>query len=205
MTKDHPKGDDAQLFRDFVGDVEPIKTEAQVVSAKQSPVSPGMVERRKAAEMGIERSGNYLARSDYITPVKPWDILSWKRDGVQHGVFKRLRQGKYMVDASVDLHRLNVEQARAAVFQFVRESMAHDIRCGLITHGKGEHRDPPALLKSCVNHWLREMDEVLAFHSAQRPHGGVGSSYVLFRKSESRRNENREKYGARSQGLNRPG
>ena len=198
MTKDHPKGDDATLFRDFVGEVEPVKTEPQVVGAKQSPASPGTAERRKAAEAGVERSGNYLARSDYIAPVKPWDILSWKRDGVQHGVFKNLRQGKYMADASVDLHRLNVEQARAAVFQFVRESVAHDIRCGLITHGRGEHRDPPALLKSCVNHWLQEMDEVLAFHSAQRHHGGVGASYVLLRKSERKRDENREKYGVRS-------
>ena len=198
MTKDHPKGADAKLFRDFVGDVEPVKTEPQVVGAKQPSTALGMAERRKAAETGVERSGNYLARSDYVAPVKPWDILSWKRDGVQHGVFKNLRQGKYMADASVDLHRLSVEQARAAVFQFVRESVAHDIRCGLITHGRGEHRDPPALLKSCVNHWLQEMDEVLAFHSAQRQHGGVGASYVLLRKSESKRDENREKYGVRS-------
>ena len=199
MQNDNFPEDEAKLFRDFVGDVEPVKSEPQVATAKQPVSTPGMAERRKAAAADVEGSGNYLARSDYISPVKPWDILSWKRDGVQHGVFKRLRQGKYLIDASVDLHRLNVEQARVAVFQLIRECVAHDIRCAVISHGRGEHRDPPALLKSCVNHWLKEMDEVLAFHSAQRQHGGVGASYVLLRKSEKKRNENRESYGLRSE------
>ena len=196
MSEDDLPEDDVKLFRDFIGEVDPVKTDNRVLAGKSAKRTPGMVERRKAAASEAERSGNYLARSDHITPVKPWDILCWKRDGVQHGVFKQLRQGKYLVDASVDLHGLNVEQARSAVFQFVRECVAHDIRCGLINHGKGEHRDPPALLKSCVKHWLLEMDEVLAFHSAQRQHGGVGATYVLFRKSEKQRMENRERYRA---------
>lgn len=203
LPEDHPpKGklpeDESSLFRDFVGEVEPVKVSARAPGGKSRAETPGMAERRKAATGRAERAGNYLAGFEYVAPVKPWDILSWKRDGVQHGVFKQLRQGKYTVDVSVDLHRLTVEQARNAVFEYVRESVAHDNRCGLISHGRGEHRDPPALLKSCVNHWLREMDEVLAFHSAQRHHGGVGASYVLFRKSERKRNENRERYGLRS-------
>ena len=57
----------------------------------------------------------------------------------------------------------------------------------LITHGKGELRDKPALLKSCVNHWLKELDSVLAFHSAQPHHGGSGASYVMLRKSSNKR------------------
>src|SRR5690606_33251926 len=126
------------------------------------------------------------------------DTLDWKRDGVQHGVFKNLRLGRYPIDARLDLHRHSVEQARMAVFQFARDALAHDIRCGLISHGRGEGRDPPALLKSCVNHWLRELDEVLAFHSAERRHGGVGATYVLFRKSTREREENRERHGLRA-------
>ena len=67
--------------------------------------------------------------------------------------------------------------------------MTHDLRCELISHGRGEGRNPPALLKSCVNHWLRELDEVLAFHSAQRRHGGVGATHVLFRKCARERRQ----------------
>ena len=42
-----------------------------------------------------------------------------------------------------------------------------------------------SILKGCVDHWLRELDVVRAFHSAQPRHGGTGAVYVLLRKSEA--------------------
>ena len=189
--------DDHDLFREFVGEVEPLRT-ARTVVQRHGPVStPGMRERRRAAGVAIARDGNYLSGREHIEAVKPWDELSFKRDGVQHGVFKRLRQGKYALDARLDLHRLSVEQARIRVLEFVEDCMEQNIRCALITHGKGELRDNPALLKSCVNHWLRQIDAVLAFHSAQRHHGGYGATYVLLRKSDEKREENKEIYSKR--------
>src|SRR5690625_5916207 len=71
--------------------------------------------------------------------------------------------------------------------------MEQDIRCALITHGKGVGRAQPALLKSCVAHWLPQFQEVLAFHSAQTAHGGTGATYLLLRKSERKRQENWER------------
>lgn len=189
---------DDQDFRALVGDVEPLRHAQRVTQTAPQRASPGQEIRRHAAEQERIRDGNYLARAEQVALVAPWDTLDWKRDGVQHGVFKNLRLGRYPIDARLDLHRHSVEQARVAVFQFARDALAHDIRCGLISHGRGEGRDPPALLKSCVNHWLRELDEVLAFHSAERRHGGVGATYVLFRKSTREREENRERHGLRA-------
>lgn len=189
--------EDSELFKAFVGEVEPLRTPETVDQHIAKTVTPGMRERRRAAEQENIRAGNYLANLDYIEMVKPWDELSFKRDGVQHGVFKNLRQGRYALDASLDLHRLSVEQARHAVFEFITDCVAHHIRCALITHGKGELRDNPALLKSCTNHWLRQIDAVLAFHSAQRHHGGYGATYVLLRKSDEKRQENKEVYSKR--------
>ncbi|HEX4881776.1 MAG TPA: DNA endonuclease SmrA [Porticoccaceae bacterium] len=185
-------------FRALVGEVEPLRHRQRLVQPRTQARSPGQEIRRRAAEQERRRDGNYLARAEQVALVAPWDTLDWKRDGVQHGVFKNLRQGRYPIDARLDLHQLSVEQARLAVFQFARDAVAHDIRCGLISHGRGEGRNPPALLKSCVNHWLRELDEVLAFHSAERRHGGVGATYVLFRKSAREREENRERHGLRT-------
>jgi DNA-nicking Smr family endonuclease len=135
---------------------------------------------------------------DYVQLVDPHDVLEFKRPGVQHGVYKNLRLGKYLIEARLDLHRLSVEQARTAVAQFARDCVDNSVRCALITHGKGVDRQPqPALLKSCIAHWLPQLEEVLAFHSAQRQHGGVGSTYVLLRKSEKKRQENFEKHSKR--------
>ncbi|KJS07808.1 MAG: Smr domain-containing protein [Gammaproteobacteria bacterium BRH_c0] len=189
--------DESSLFKEFVGDVEPLRTAKTVDQPSKKIITPGMQERRRAAAEEIARSGNYLAGLEYIQPVKPWDELTYKRDGVQHGVFKSLRQGKYSLDARLDLHRMTVEQARQEVLLFVNDCVDHNIRCAIIAHGRGELRDNPALLKSCVNHWLRQIDAVLAFHSAQRHHGGVGATYVLMRKSDEKRLENKEIYSRR--------
>ncbi len=189
--------DDLNLFRELVGAVTPLKAEAVATSVKPAEITPGMQVRRLAAQAYGERYRDFLAAEDQITMVKPWDELSFKRDGVQHGVFKNLRLGKYAIDSRLDLHGFTVEAARKTVVEFIGDCLAANLRCLLILHGKGELREKPALLKSCVNHWLQQMDSVLAFHSAQRFHGGFGATYVLLRKSEEKREENKERYSKR--------
>jgi hypothetical protein len=39
---------------------------------------------------------------------------------------------------------------------------------------------------------------VLAFHSAQRHHGGYGACYVLLRKNAEKRQDNRERHARRT-------
>ncbi len=194
--------DDLGLFKSEMGDdVEPLKPAAKVRLKKQPDDSPGVEARRRAAAAdasGEQKTGLSL---EYIEQVEPHTILSYVRPGIQHGVFKKLRLGKYQLDARLDLHRMTMEQARAAILQFVRDCIEHDVRCALITHGKGQGRVQPALLKSCVATWLPQLEEVLAMHSAQPQHGGTGATYVLLRKSDSKRQANWERHiGRRGQG-----
>ena len=49
----------------------------------------------------------------------------------------------------------------------------------------------PGILKSFVNKWLPELPAVLAYHTAQRHHGGSGATYVLLKKSADKKHENR--------------
>ena len=101
--------------------------------------------------------------------------------------------GKYDIQSRLDLHRHTVDQAREALWSFVGDCQKHGVRCALVTHGKGEGREQPARLKSCVNHWLRQFDQVLAFHSAQKQHGGAGSTYILIKKNTMARLSTSEK------------
>lgn len=186
--------DDTNLFREEMGDVTPHKGGERVRLAKQAEPTPGLELRRRAAQTEPAHSVDGLASEQHIPMVKPRDVLEFKREGVQYGVYKNLRLGKYAIDSRLDLHRLTVEQARQQVYRFIQDCVKHDIRCALITHGRGENRDQPALLKSCTNHWLRKLDEVLAFHSAQPQHGGTGATYVMLRKNEQKRVENQERH-----------
>ncbi|WP_444887511.1 DNA endonuclease SmrA [Microbulbifer sp. JMSA008] len=191
---------DSKLFKDALGelgDVKPLVQERRVTLRKESEPSERILrERRAAATRLTEREMNPLS-GEYIELVAPWDPIEFKRDGVQNGVYRNLRLGKYTVDARLDLHRHSVEMARSSVVEFVRDCVEADVRCALITHGKGEGRKQPALLKSCIYHWLPQLDEVLAFHSAQKQHGGMGATYLLLRKSERKRQENLERHQRR--------
>ena len=186
--------EEKKLFREFVGDVEPVGQSSHHFKIPVDRNSPALVSRRLAATQTGDGEDDFLAGEEHVPRVKPLDTLSFKRDGVQHGVFRRLKQGSYSAESSLDLHRLTVVQARKEVLAFVRDCVAHDIRCGTITHGKGEQRETPALLKSCVNYWLPQLNDVLAFHSAPRQSGGVGATLVLFRKSARKKEANRLRF-----------
>ncbi|MDA8735322.1 DNA endonuclease SmrA [Porticoccaceae bacterium] len=187
---------DEDEFRALVGDdVEPLQAKGARYIPKPPELTPGILERRKAAQQEQLKSGNLLDPASIINVVDPYDFLEFARPGVQHGVYKNLRQGKYEVQSRLDLHRHTVEQARVALWDFVEGCQKHGVRCALVTHGKGEGREQPARLKSCVNHWLRQIDNVLAFHSAQKQHGGVGSTYILIKKNSLARLSTSEKLG----------
>lgn len=182
-----------EKFSALLGDdVKPLKAQERVELDRQKDSGVDKLQRRQAATEKTKSDEKSEGISDPIDMVDPLDVLSYQRPGVQHGVFKNLRMGKYNIDARLDLHRMKMERARQAVVEFIKDCVANDVRSALITHGKGEGRDQPALLKSCVAHWLPQMDEVLAFHTAQKQHGSYGATYVLVRKSDKKKLENKE-------------
>ena len=181
-------------FVDMVGDdIQPLSGKGSAHIAKPVQVTPGVLERRKAAQEEVVAESNILDPASIIEQVDPLAYLEFVRPGVQHGVYKNLRLGKYEIQSRLDLHRHTVEQARNALWHFVDDCHKHGVRCALVTHGKGEGREQPARLKSCVNHWLRQFDQVLAFHSAQKTHGGVGATYILVKKDSAARRETGDK------------
>lgn len=193
MVSNRLMNEDPDLFKAEMGDVEPLKSAEKVKLKTRREDTPGLKARRLAAQAVNNREGGPLS-VDYIEAVDPHAILSFQRPGVQHGVFRKLRLGQYQIDARLDLHRMTVEQARQAILQFFKDCLEMDVRCGLITHGKGEGRTEPAKLKSCAATWLPQIEEVLAFHSAQKHHGGTGATYVLIRKSERKKQHNWERH-----------
>ena len=190
------KKTDDNLFLQQMQDVKPIKVAQKVSLAAPHLDKTNIQKRRQVAITELEKDKNFLS-GEYVEPVDPLAILEFKRDGVQNGVYRNLRLGKYQIDARLDLHNMTIEQARAAVFQFVADCMNYDIRCALITHGKSEGREKPAQLKSCVAHWLPQLDNVMAFHSAQKRHGASGATYILLRKSEQKKQETWEQFNQR--------
>jgi DNA-nicking Smr family endonuclease len=190
--------DEDKVFLDEMSDVVPLKREPRVAvrGKPQGDRDSSLDHRRRAAVQGKAHDRNTLTDGD-IAPLDSWFVLEFKRPGVQNGVFRKLKQGRYEAEARLDLHRMTAAVARREIFEFVQECHKLGLRSVLIIHGKGESRaekERSSILKGCVDHWLRQLEIVQAFSSAQPRHGGTGAAYVLLRKSEEKKRENREKF-----------
>ncbi len=192
------KNDDQDFFREAMSDVKPIAKADEKVSLTKSLDRLNYAARRKAALLEEEQEQSGLTGSEeHIEMLSTFDVLEYKRPGIQNGVYRNLRLGKYDIEARLDLHRHTVEMARKAIYQFVQDCLTHEVRCALITHGKGEGRQQPPIIKSCLAHWLPQMPEVQAFHSAQKQHGGTGATYIMLKKSDRKRHDNLERHQKR--------
>ena len=193
MTNKHKNSEFTANFLDEMQDITPL-TQDKIHISSQSDSAEGTGKyRRKAAETSQDRYENFLSDGE-VEPVEPNEVLSFKISGIQPQVFKSLKQAKYKFDYHLDLHRYSVKQAREAIFKLISSAEVEDFRCFLITHGKGERSATPARLKSYINHWLKQIDQVVAFHSALARHGGNGSVYVLLKKPKQKRRINQAKY-----------
>ncbi len=187
------------LFQEAMSGVTPLKREARVrLDARHSQRDSSLQERREAAQRETAGDGNPLSDEvREIEPLDPWYVLDFKRPGVQNGVYRRLRQGRYPAEARLDLHRMTVATARKELYDFIADCHRFGLRSVMIIHGKGESRadrERSSILKGCVNQWLPELDPVQAFHSAQPQHGGTGAAYILLRKSEASKQRTREQF-----------
>lgn len=190
--------DKDELFHAEMSDVVPLKREprAKPPGKGREQRDSSLEERRQAAVQGKQVDRNILSEQG-IEPLDPWFVLEFKRPGVQNGVFRKLKQGRYEAEAQLDLHRMTAAMARRELFEFIEECYRLGLRSVQIIHGKGEskaERERSSILKGCTDHWLRELAIVQGFHSAQPRHGGTGAVYVLLKKSEEKKRENREKF-----------
>lgn len=184
---------DDDLFRREMTGVTPLPQDERVTVPRPRQPDPVRAARHRAA-LGEDKQSPALSVPDRVAEVGPLDIVGGKKNGVQEGVYRKLRLGKYELRANLDLHRIKLRDACLLVEEFLQEAVRRNFRTVLITHGKGLHSPTPGVLKSYVMHWMEESDLVLAWHSAQPRHGGSGATYVLVRKSSDARQHNREKF-----------
>lgn len=189
----HDDESDKHSFLAETLDVKPLK-QTRITQKKIVVETPGHIVRRSRA-VDMSTAVDPLI-SEGAQSLKSNDVLAFRRDGVQHGVYKKLRMGHYAIDASLDLHRMVVTEARKEVFDFIVDCRQYDLRVVMIQHGKGDRNpDNIATLKSHLAVWLPQLEDVLAFHSALRQHGGTGAVYVMLKKSQKAKQANREQYG----------
>jgi len=182
LVRHRPADVDIDLAQAFA-DVEPLRSPNRAPVARARPAS--LPAKRLADE------AEALAMSKHGVEPSPanWDVgqeleaeQTFLRKGLAGDVLTRLRRGHWSVQGELDLHRLNRDEARDALADFINDARNYGWRCVRVVHGKGlssPNREP--VLKAKVRRWLTQRDEVLAYCEAPRHAGGAGAVLVLLK------------------------
>jgi DNA-nicking Smr family endonuclease len=171
------------LFTRAVGKVAPIANQERVWSPPQRP-SPRPLQQDLDDEAVMHESMS--DEFDISTLLDADDQLSFRRPGIGTDVTRKLRKGEWSIQGQIDLHGLRSDEARNAMGQFIRDAKRMGWRCVRVVHGKGlgsPGKEP--VLKSKVQRWLVQKNEVLAFVQAKPSDGGGGALLVLLGPSQS--------------------
>ena len=170
--------EDRTLFREAMADVQPLAQDKIAPKAKKPPARPLQMERDQRQVIQ-----DMMSSDMYSADLETGEELLFARDGLPPTTLRRLRRGKFRIEAELDLHRLTSEQARIETATFLAQCKARGKRCVRIIHGKGlGSAEKKPVLKGKVDVWLRRHNDVLAFCSARPVDGGTGAVYVLIKK-----------------------
>ncbi|WP_019673952.1 Smr/MutS family protein [Psychrobacter lutiphocae] len=177
--------DDKVLFMQAMAGVQPIKdnnTISEISKPKVNKLDAATLSKRAAAQ-GEEADSLGSGLSDMqalLNPVSGDAYLIYKTPTLQNKVFNQLKQGKLRWYDAVDIHGCTIDEAREAMTTLIAQAKTNNETVVKIVHGKGSD----AILKTCVNGWLRQLPEVLGFCSAPPKDGGNGAVLVLLKKNK---------------------
>jgi DNA-nicking Smr family endonuclease len=163
------------IFQKAMRHVTPLRQKKKIDLGPTPPKNP-------AKKRPIPDEPELSPLSDYenLSPLSSEDLVEFKRSGIQHKILRKLRAGQYNVEAILDLHGMTVVEARETLYHFLLQCQQKGACHVLIVHGKGRLSGNP-ILKNKLNHWLRQLEQVLAFCSAKAQDGRSGAMYVLLK------------------------
>lgn len=175
--------EERQSFLEEVTDVRPLIAEKRFEAVKNKP-SPKPRHSQNYSNDEESSDDNLLSDPVDLRDAAVDDVLFFARAGIQQKAQKKLRRGELPIEEELDLHGYTVSEAKTAIQDFLYECKRQHIRYIRIIHGKGYRSDQKIpILKTHVAYWLPQINDVLAFSSAQARDGGTGAIYVILKSS----------------------
>ncbi len=170
------------LFQSAMSGVKPLKGKGRDIPLETEPAAEGVALQEESDLDILYR----LVRGEVEFDVQFSDeYIQGYVKSINTRTFRRFKNGELSIEAHLDLHGLNSDQARQELLLFMREQYHQGKTCVLLIPGRGKNSPlGEGVLRNEIQAWLT-MEPlkriVLAFCSALPKHGGTGALYVLMR------------------------
>ncbi len=146
--------------------------------------------------------GRYTSRSQFTQSFnqKP------QNEPLERNIRQKLQRGKTEIEARLDLHGYNRNNAYPALLSFVKSAWQQGLKTVIVVTGKGDgpvsrqnlHSsdffqmpEQNSVLKASIANWLNDQElrpYIVGWQPAHPKHGGGGAVYVRIRNKNRRRN-----------------
>ena len=102
---------------------------------------------------------------------------------IEPGRKRRIVRARDPIEATLDLHGMDQDRARAALHRFLQRAHADGLRAVLVITGKGVEGE--GILKRRAPDWLNEpavRPLIAGVSNAERRHGGEGAMYIALKR-----------------------
>jgi len=186
--------DERDLWAHVAGDVRPLRKRSRAADQPFEPDEPRTPNETSAPERAPPPAPP--APPAKKTGAKPREVSAPRlghgaHPGLDRRTATRLRRGQMAIEARIDLHGLDRDEARRALAGFIQGQREAGRRCVLVITGKGLGADGSVgVLRAAVPEWLNEAPlrrDVVSFVQARPRDGGEGAIYVLLRRLRGRK------------------
>ena len=193
--KRHLSKEERELWSLVAGRTTPLeKKVAPVLDHGPTPVAktpaPTLPRQRPISQFRIGAKAKTSVKHDLVPSIG--DALTSAPVQMDHKAFGKMKRGKLLPEAKLDLHGLTLGEAHPELVAFVLGAHAEGKRLVLVITGKGKDRDDGGpiptrfgILRHQVPQWLRLpplSSAVLQVTPAHLRHGGEGAYYVYLRR-----------------------
>jgi DNA-nicking Smr family endonuclease len=176
---------DRALFRQAMRFVQPLPDHgprARAGGARRDPESLLLARRAHAQGAADAKAAAPVHRQRRKTPAFDPEADAFLQAGCGPDLLRGLRRGKWIPQASLDLHGSTLDQARERLDRFLASCLEHDIRCVRVIHGKGiGSRQGEPVLKAAIRQHLCRLEAVQAWVQCGEHDGGDGALHALLR------------------------
>ena len=168
-----------ELFHEAMADVREIR-EFREIPFKRSK---GMKPRNVRKENDFEILTQIVKGERKIRLSDTGEYMEWTSPRIRSDISRKLHQGDFAVQDSIDLHGMALAEAEEALTFFFRDVVRRRLFCVKVIHGRGLRSPHGPVLKEAFRKMLhgRLRKWVLAYATAKDRDGGLGATYVVIR------------------------